>query len=67
MTRLRVLVIALIVGMAPLVAAAVQADDQVLPSWNEGATKQSITEFVNRVTNEGSADFVPAGERTAPD
>ena len=65
MTKLRVLFIALIMGVAPLVATAVQAGDEVLPSWNEGATKQSIIEFVNRVTNESSPDFVPAAERIA--
>ncbi len=36
-----------------------------LPSWNEGATKQSIVDFVTRVTDEGSPDFVPAPERIA--
>lgn len=33
-----------------------------LSSWNEGATKQSILDFVAAVTREGSPDFVaPAG------
>jgi hypothetical protein len=36
-----------------------------LPSWNEGATKASITDFVARVTKEGSVDFVPVAERIA--
>lgn len=36
-----------------------------LPSWNEGATKQSIIDFVKAVTTEGSADFVPIPERIA--
>jgi len=36
-----------------------------LPSWNEGATKQSIFDFVKRVTTEGSPDFVPLPERIA--
>ena len=31
-----------------------------LPSWNEGQAKQSIVAFVERVTAEGSPDFVPA-------
>jgi phosphoglycolate phosphatase-like HAD superfamily hydrolase len=34
-----------------------------LTSWNDGAAKQSITEFVERVTKEGSPDFVPPEER----
>lgn len=36
-----------------------------LPSWNEGSSKQSIMEFVTRVTTKGSPDFVPAPERIA--
>ena len=36
-----------------------------LPSWNEGAVKQSILDFVRRVTTEGHPDFVPVPERIA--
>ena len=36
-----------------------------LPSWNEGATKNSIVSFVESVTNPANSDFVPAGERIA--
>jgi phosphoserine phosphatase len=36
-----------------------------LPSWNEGAAKQAILDFVKRTTTEGSADFVPVPERIA--
>ena len=36
-----------------------------LPSWNDGKTKQSIIEFVERVTTSGSPDFVPPEERIA--
>lgn len=36
-----------------------------LPSWNDGKAKQSITTFVEKVTKEGSADFVPPAERIA--
>jgi len=36
-----------------------------LPSWNEGAAKKSITAFVEKVTKEGSPDFVPVPERIA--
>ena len=36
-----------------------------LPSWNEGATKSAILDFVARVTNEGGADFVPPARRIA--
>ena len=36
-----------------------------LPSWNEGSAKQSIVDFVERVTTNGSPDFVPPVERIA--
>ena len=36
-----------------------------LPSWNEGAAKQSIVDFVVRVTDPASAAFVPEAERVA--
>jgi hypothetical protein len=36
-----------------------------LPSWNKGPTKQSILQFVERVTTQGGADFVPPEERIA--
>jgi hypothetical protein len=36
-----------------------------LPSWNDAAPKQAITSFVEKVTKEGSADFVPVPERIA--
>jgi hypothetical protein len=36
-----------------------------LPSWNDGPAKKSITEFVAKVTKEGSPDFVAPNERIA--
>jgi len=36
-----------------------------LPSWNDGAAKQSIIAFVEKVTTTGSPDFVPIAERIA--
>ena len=36
-----------------------------LPSWRDSAAKSSITEFVRKVTDEESSDFVPAPERIA--
>ena len=38
---------------------------EVLASWNEGEAKQSIVRFVESVSKEGSADFVPVPERIA--
>jgi len=36
-----------------------------LPSWNEGPAKQSILDFVGRVTTRGTPDHVPENERIA--
>lgn len=36
-----------------------------LPSWNDGPTKTRILEFVDRVSDPDSPDFVPAPERIA--
>jgi phosphoglycolate phosphatase-like HAD superfamily hydrolase len=41
------------------------AQTDPLPSWNDGATKQSIVEFVTKVTKEGGPDFVKPEERIA--
>ena len=40
-------------------------DRQSLPSWNDGAAKSAILDFVARVTNQGGADFVPSAGRIA--
>ncbi len=37
----------------------------VLPSWNDGAAKSAILDFVARVTKEGGADYVRPSERIA--
>jgi hypothetical protein len=36
-----------------------------LPSWNEGASKQAVLDFVAAVTEEGGGQFVPVDERIA--
>ena len=36
-----------------------------LPSWNQGRTKESILNFVNRTTATNSPDFVPPEARVA--
>jgi phosphoglycolate phosphatase-like HAD superfamily hydrolase len=46
------------------IAAAAQSSDP-LPSWNDGPAKQAIVEFVEAVTREGDADFVPPEDRIA--
>ena len=52
-----------VVGPLRSTSALAQGNDP-LPSWNDGATKQSITSFVARVTTQGP-DFVPADQRIA--
>ena len=42
-----------------------QAQSDPLPSWNDGATKQAITAFVEAVTTEGGADYVAPADRIA--
>ncbi len=44
--------------------ASAQAADP-LPSWNDGPTKNSIIDFVARVTKEGGPDYVKPAERIA--
>ena len=66
MTSLRRAARRCLLSIVVLLAAApsVQGADQ-LPSWNEGKAKQSIVAFVERVTTQGGADFVPEAERVA--
>jgi len=45
-------------------AGVARAKDPLL-SWNDGTTKKSITDFVAKVTTEGSPDFVKPAERIA--
>jgi phosphoserine phosphatase len=51
--------------LATGVAIAQGIADDPLPSWNDGATKQAILDFVSRVTKNGGADFVDPGSRIA--
>jgi hypothetical protein len=52
------------IGLCPN-ALAQQPAGNPLPSWNESAAKQSIIDFVARVTAPGGANFVPADQRIA--
>jgi hypothetical protein len=49
----------------PGVTPAPTAATDPLPSWNDGASKKAIVDFVTRVTTEGGSDFVPAPDRIA--
>ena len=56
----------IVLGIAGLVLGLpVLAQDDPLPSWNDGAAKQAIVAFVDAVTTEGSADFVAPEDRIA--
>jgi phosphoglycolate phosphatase-like HAD superfamily hydrolase len=48
-----------------VVWAASAAETDPLPSWNDGPTKEAIVSFVEKVTKEGGADYVPAEDRIA--
>jgi phosphoglycolate phosphatase-like HAD superfamily hydrolase len=47
------------------VQPAQQTHQDPLPSWNDTAPKKAIIAFVERVTKEGTPDFVPVADRIA--
>ena len=49
----------------PEAGETARSADDPLPSWREGASKQAIQDFVQRVTAEGGTDTVPPEERVA--
>jgi phosphoglycolate phosphatase-like HAD superfamily hydrolase len=53
------------VGIVACLYASALAQTDPLPSWNDGAVKKSIADFVARVAVQGGADFVPVPERIA--
>jgi hypothetical protein len=61
---LRALCVAITALSFLLLAETGKAADP-LQSWNEGAAKSAIVDFVTAVTAEGGADFVPADARIA--
>ncbi len=63
--NLRGVLLALATLMLAALSPGVAHAEDPLPSWNEGASKAAIISFVERVTTEGSADFVPVPERIA--
>jgi hypothetical protein len=54
-----------VVGPFRASSALAQTGADPLPSWNDGPVKSSITDFVARVTRQGSPDFVPVDQRIA--
>lgn len=51
--------------MACLLTFGARAQTDPLPSWNDGAAKKSIVDFVSTTTTPGSPQFVPPAERIA--
>jgi phosphoserine phosphatase len=50
---------------AAILLVRIASAQDPLPSWNDSAPKQAIAAFVEKVTKEGSPDFVPPPERIA--
>ena len=63
--KTRITTIALALTLIGPAFQVVHAADDPLPSWNDTAPKKAIVAFVERVTKEGSPDFVPVPERIA--
>ena len=64
---MNIMVPILLAALGSVVLAARQdaAPVDPLPSWNDGAAKNSLIEFVTRVTKKGGPEFVPPMERIA--
>jgi hypothetical protein len=53
----------LFIGILAITNFVLAADP--LPSWNDGAAKKAVIDFVVKVTTQGSPDFVKPAERIA--
>jgi phosphoglycolate phosphatase-like HAD superfamily hydrolase len=65
MIRRQFIASAIVSMLLPSFVGAAFAQTDPLPSWNDGAVKTSITDFVTRVTTQGGTDFVPVDQRIA--
>src|SRR5262245_34784598 len=63
--KLMVILAAMLVSTAVWSAGPAQAQDDPLPSWNDGAPEQPILDVVGATTTEGAPTFVPPAERIA--
>jgi phosphoserine phosphatase len=52
-------------GLILFAGALVALAQDPLPSWNDGAAKKAIVDFVKTTTTQGSPQFVPPEERVA--
>jgi len=64
LTAFMTIIVVWLTGWTGTTPAQTTASDP-LPSWNDGATKQAIVEFVTRVTTANSPNFVPVEDRIA--
>src|SRR5262245_10692152 len=55
----------LVLGMLCALALEARAQTDPLPSWNDGAAKKAIVNFVQATTTQGSPQFVPPEARIA--
>ncbi|MCX6878415.1 MAG: HAD family hydrolase [Verrucomicrobia bacterium] len=62
MKRTNLITFAALAGVAAALAARAA---EALPSWNDGLAKNSVLQFVAKVTQADSPDWVPPGERIA--
>jgi len=60
----RIGIISVLFALLPAAFTAA-AETDPLPSWNDGPTKQAIVEFVKKVTDKSSPQFMPPAERIA--
>ena len=58
------ILVSVVIGTLVSITANAKAADP-LPSWNDGKAKQSIIDFVEKVTQPDSPHFVPPAERIA--
>jgi phosphoglycolate phosphatase-like HAD superfamily hydrolase len=62
--RVRAVLMVVLMTSSMLTIGNAGASD-ALPSWNDGKARQSILDFVAKVTTPGSPEFVPPAERIA--
>jgi phosphoserine phosphatase len=60
-----IIVAACVALLAALAPGRALAQTDPLPSWNDGAAKTSVADFIARVTAPGSAEHVASAERIA--
>ena len=69
LSRLCTPVVVVTAILVPIIVASsgltAKAQDDPLPSWNDGPAKKAIVEFVKATTKKASPKYVPPGDRIA--